>query len=174
MENPYSESRPAKQIHLDFDTKGKFNVAASYAKLIAEKAHTLDRSENNSAVKENKVARVRCWHLTFKTKIRHFIWRCVSGVLSVSCNVVKRGVRIESWGLQGLVVVDQHSSSHRHNREQDPAINIHLVVVVESTLPGGLSDGVDAKAVGCERYYQRLRGVQMVSSMKEQGTLVSA
>ncbi|GER57101.1 ribonuclease H-like superfamily protein [Striga asiatica] len=77
-----------------FDTKGRFSV------MIIEKSHALAKPECSRAVKMNKRARLRCWRIRAKGKIKHFIWKCFSGILPVSCNVVKGGVQVDvrSWG----------------------------------------------------------------------------
>ncbi|KAK6125771.1 hypothetical protein DH2020_040487 [Rehmannia glutinosa] len=72
-----------------------FSVKSPYFHLVIEKVKKLDIAESSGNAKLMQLVRKRSWGLKIKNKIKHFIWKCYSGILPSNNNVMKKGVKID-------------------------------------------------------------------------------
>ncbi|GER49483.1 RNA-directed DNA polymerase (reversetranscriptase)-related family protein [Striga asiatica] len=78
------------------DVKGMFSVSSAYAVAVKKKILSLDMPGCSSNINADKKARMRCWNLRVKGKIKHFIWRCFTDCLPVSANLRIRGMQLDN------------------------------------------------------------------------------
>ncbi|CAA0813898.1 Unknown protein [Striga hermonthica] len=68
---------PAKRDRWNWsgDPKGLFSISSAYAKAMVKKVLGLDSPQSSNAGSKDKEARLRCWKLRVKVKLRHFLWK---------------------------------------------------------------------------------------------------
>ncbi|CAA0806592.1 Unknown protein [Striga hermonthica] len=78
-----------------FLSKGSFSVRNAYALLMKGKICNKNQAKSSKMAGRNRGARMRCWQLQVMGKIKHFVWRCISNILTVNCNLARRGMEID-------------------------------------------------------------------------------
>ncbi|KAK6131980.1 hypothetical protein DH2020_034287 [Rehmannia glutinosa] len=73
-----------------FDSKGLYSVKSTYNHLVLDKVRRLEGGESSWSYGNKKTIRDRSWKLQIKGKIKHFIWKCFSGILPTNCCLNKR------------------------------------------------------------------------------------
>ncbi|GER50779.1 retrotransposon protein [Striga asiatica] len=76
-----------------FNPRQVFTVASTYAHLIYNKILQLDIPENSTNAVNLRKMRNRSWKLKIKGKVKHFIWKCYSGILPVATTLYKRELK---------------------------------------------------------------------------------
>ncbi|CAA0833761.1 Ribonuclease H-like superfamily protein, partial [Striga hermonthica] len=77
------------------DKKGEFSVSSTYAYLINQKRLQLDITVNSCNTNLLAKTRIRTWNLSVKGTIKHFLWKCISDSLPVSCNLALRKMDVD-------------------------------------------------------------------------------